>query len=340
MKKALYLLLFFQMISKYTSAQTDSLIFKNGNYMVGEIKTMNKNVVMVKTPFSDKDFNIKWNRVNEIYTETYFLISLSNGDRYNGTLTSTQPGKIVIITDDADSVETNLNDIVFLDDLDRGFWNQLSFSIDVGLNLTRANNFKQFNTGIKLGYTAKRWGLTGTYNTLFSQQNETEDIKRIDGGVGFRYFMPHDWYPLAALDFLSTTEQSLDLRSTLKAGMGKYVTHTNRIYWGFAAGINYNNEQFSTTDTPDRKSMEGFFGTELNMFNIGDLDLVTSIIAYPSFTEGGRWRADFQFDTKYEMWFDDDFYIKLSYSFNYDNRPAEGGSELDYVFNTGFGWEW
>ena len=84
--------------------------------------------------------------------------------------------------------------------------------------------------------------------------------------------------------------------------------------------------------------MEGFFGTELNLYDIGDLSLVTKVIAYPSFTESGRWRTDFNFDAKYDLPLD--FYIKAGLTLNYDNRPVEGASETDYVFQTGFGWEW
>ena len=320
-------------------AQTDSLVFKSGTYMIGEVKTMDRGVVIVKTPYSDSDFKIEWNGVEEIYTDTYFLITLSNGSRYNGTLGMSETGKIIIITDDGKEVEATFKEIVFLDDMDKGFWSQLYFSVDVGLDLTKANNFSQFSIRSNLGYTAKRWNIDGTYNTLYSSQDETDDIKRTDGGVGYKYFLPKDWYPLVSVDFLSSTEQKLQLRSTAKLGMGKYVIHTNRTYWGFSAGVNYNNENFSD-DTPDRKSWEGFLGTELNLFDIGDLNLLTKLMAYPSFTESGRWRADFNFDAKYEMPFDDDFYIKLGLTFNYDNRPIEGAHEVDYVFHTGFGWEW
>jgi hypothetical protein len=67
---------------------------------------------------------------------------------------------------------------------------------------------------------------------------------------------------------------------------------------------------------------------------------MTSIYAYPGITELGRWRSDFNFDAKYEMPFDDDFYIKFGVTVNYDNRPVAGASEVDYIFHTGFGWEW
>lgn len=308
--------------------------------MIGEAKTMDRGVLTFKTDYSDKDFQIEWGGIKEIYTVTYFLITLSDGRRYNGHINSNGPGKITITTDRGEKVETDQNDIVFLDDVDQGFWSQLYFSFDVGFDLTKANNFSQISARSNLGYTAKRWNIDGTYNTLFLKQDDVDDIKRTDGGVGYKYFLPKDWYPLISVDFLSNTEQQLQLRATAKLGMGKYVIHTNRSYWGFSAGANYNNENFSVDSVPDKNSWEGFVGTELNLFDIGDLTLSTKLTAYPGITEAGRWRSDFSLDVRYEMPFDDDFYISMGVTFNYDNQPIEGSSETDYVLHTGFGWSW
>lgn len=84
--------------------------------------------------------------------------------------------------------------------------------------------------------------------------------------------------------------------------------------------------------------MEGYLGTELNLFDIGDLSLITTAKVFPGITEKGRWRADFNFDMKYDLPLD--FYIKLGYSLNWDNQPVEGAEAVDYVLHTGFGWEW
>jgi len=362
MKKLFPIIVFLLILSEALIAQTDSLIFYNGNYVVGEVKSMNRGVLTIETDYSDDDFTIDWGKIKEIYTVTYFLITTSDGNRYNGHVNTNEPGKIMILTEDNQQIEVPHDDIVWLDDVDQGFWSQLYASIDVGLDLTKANNFSQFSTRATVGYLAKRWNLDATYNTLFSRQDDVDDINRTDGGVGYKYFLPKDWYPLVSVDFLSNTEQKLDLRTTGKAGLGKYVVHTNYTYWGFSIGANYNNETFlpsvitdtegnvlpdingndSTYTEPDRKSWEGFIGTELNLFDIGDLSLSTKIFAYPSFTETDplRWRTDFNFDAKYEMPFDDDFYIKLGVTFNYDNQPIEGASETDYVIYTGFGWQW
>ena len=338
-KNCSILLITFFCFSFSSKAEPDSLIFTNNNYVVGEVKSMDRGVLMMKTPFSDKDFAIEWEGVKELYCKTYFLITLSDGRRFNGTIETPGIGNIKIIEDDGTETIAPHSDVVFMDDVDKGFWSQLYASIDIGLDLTKANDFRQVSMRSTLGYLAERWKLKGTFNTLNSSQDETDDIKRTDGSVSYNYFLPKDWYLITQISFLSNTEQKLDLRTTAKAGLGKYVVHTNRKYWGFSVGINYNNEVFSS-DAPDRNSLESFFGTELNLFDVGDLTLLTNLMAYPSFTEAGRWRSDFDIQTKYEMPFDDDFYIKLGFTLNYDSKPVEGATDTDYVFHTGFGWQW
>ena len=76
--------------------------------------------------------------------------------------------------------------------MDKGFWSQLYFSIDLGVDLTKANNFRQVSLRSNLGYMAKRWNLNASYNTLNSHQDEVEDIRKSDGGVSFKYFLPKD----------------------------------------------------------------------------------------------------------------------------------------------------
>lgn len=354
MKKFFLSLLVFTLFTLAAKAQVDSLVFFNGNYVVGEVKTMNRGVITVETDYSDSDFKIDWEKIKEIYTETYFLITTSDGNRYNGHVRTTVVDKIMIMTDTGKELEVDHDEIVWLDNLDSGFWSQLYASIDLGLDLTKANNFRKFSTRATLGYVAKRWSLGGTYNSLLSRQDETEDISRTDGSIDFKYFLPKDWYPLVSVTFLANNEQQIDLRTTGKAGMGKFIIHTNRSYWGFSVGANYNNETYLpsttvdsvgneiTTTPADRKSWEGFVGTELNLFDIGDLSLSTKLVAYPSLTkvEAGRWRADFSFDVKYEMPFDDDFYIRMGLTYNFDNKPVEGASKTDYVTAIGLGWQW
>lgn len=205
-----------------------------------------------------------------------------------------------------------------------------------------------------MAYLADKWSSNLYYNTLLTTQDDVTDIQRNDAGIGFNYFLPADWNLSAELDLLSNTEQSLDLRTTAKIGVGNYVIHTNASYWNLSAGVAYNSETFSSVINPDdglpstapkRNSIEGFIGTELNLYDIGDLNLLTNLVVYPTIVsdpnvESGRIRTDFRLDAKYDDIFIKDFYIRAGFTLNYDNRPVEAGKEVDYIFTTGFGWEW
>lgn len=318
-------------------AQTDSLIMKNGDIIIGEFKDMDKGVIGIETDYSDSDFKIEWSGIKEIYSISKFLVTISDGTRYNGTIRSTEDGKVLIYDEDIGEKTTNLNEIVLLKSVNDGFYSRLYASIDLGFSFTKANSFKQVTMRSNVGYLADRWSADIKFNTLNSTQNETNPIRRTDGGFAFRQYLQRDWYIPADLTFLSNTEQKINLRTNAKIGIGNYVIHTNNAYWGFAGGASYVNEEFSG-DNAGKNSLEGYFGTELNLYDIGDLSLLTKAVAYPGVTESGRWRADFVFDTKYELPLD--FYIKLGFTLNYDNQPVEGAPDADYVFSTGLGWEW
>ncbi len=139
------------------------------------------------------------------------------------------------------------------------------------------------------------------------------------------------------VNLLQNDEQKLKLRSTPKVGIGNYIIQTNAIYWGVYAGGAWNSEQYTDPTIANRKSVEANLGTELSLYDMGDISLLTNLSAYKSLTQGDRFRADFKFDIKYDLPLD--FYIKLGYTHNFDSQPVEGASRNDYVFQTTFGWE-
>ena len=146
-----------------------------------------------------------------------------------------------------------------------------------------------------------------------------------------------DYFLLLSSDFLSNTEQKLNLRLATRFGYGKYFVRNNHTYFGGAAGFVWNNESFSDIERTVNNSLEAFGDLELNMFDIKDFSLFSSITVYPSITEGGRFRTDFSLNLKYNLPLD--FFIKFGGSYNYDNKPVEGASKDDYVVQVTFGWE-
>ncbi len=321
-------------------SQVDSLILNNGNVIVGELKSLDKGVAVIETDYSDKDFNIEWDGIKKLYTTTSYLVTLENGKRVNARLESSKQNTINLIEENGTINSVKPEEIVFLKSVDKGFLDRVYATIDIGFDLAKSNNLSTFSARSTAGYLANRWSLDINFNSMYSTQENADATKRTDGGLSYKFYLPHDWYIPVSISYLSNTEQRLDARYNVLAGVGKYIIHSNHAYWGVAGGASYNNEKYSPIDTSSLKtsSMEGYLGTELNLFDIGDLSLITTAKVFPGITEKGRWRADFNFDMKYDLPLD--FYIKLGYSLNWDNQPVEGAEAVDYVLHTGFGWEW
>lgn len=318
-------------------AQKDSLWLSNGNQIVGELKSMKQGVATVKTGYSKSDFKIKWEKVKAVTTETEFLITIKSGKRYNGFLQSDENGAIHILHTSDTLASVPKNDIVFLDVVKTDFLSNIKVALGVGYNFTKADNLSQFSVRSTLGYRAKRWALNANYNDIRSSQDKIKSVKRLDAALGYQFYLKQNWFTVTEVSWLSNTEQNIRLRTLGRFGVGKYVMQTNSAYWAIHSGVTYNNENFRVHDSnKDNNSAEGFVATELNLYDIGDLSLLTRVVAYPSLTESGRWRIDYSLDVKYDLPLD--FYINFGITLNYDNKPVQSGSETDYVLQTTFGW--
>lgn len=320
-------------------SQNDTLVLKNNDKIIGEIKELNQGVVTFKTSYSDKDFKIKWRDVIEVNTVNRFLITLSKGQRFYSNITNDKDkSNTVIIFENSDKHFVKISDIVYLTPQKSSFFSRMRFStISGGYSYTKSNSVKQFNVSSKLYYTTFKYKLTGTYNSTINSQRDVEETKRINADLNLNYFMKKDWFYIGALGFSTNDEQKLALRTSISAGMGKYLIHSNIMTLGTGAGLAYTNESFSDTDDTVQNSLEFFISAGYQIYNYHDLTFSFNSTFYPSLTENDRYRADLNVSLDYDLpW---DFFIQLSYIFNFDSEPVNGASTTDYSLQTTLGWK-
>ncbi len=315
----------------------DSILLSNNDLLVGEIKKMDKSVLILKTKYSDSDFKIKWQNVLNIKSNRLFIVSMEDGQRLNSSINSIDSKSgLVNLDSGVNSFEEKLIDIIYLEPIGRNFLSRLTIDVDFGMTLAKANNLKQITSNISGTYLANKWKANGYYKTVFSKQDGSADINRMDGEITANYFLRNDWFVQLSGVYLSNDEQKLKLRSTYKAGAGYYFIHNNRMSFGAGTGFARTNENY-IDDTASKNSSELYLAAGFNKYDIGDLSLMTSAVLYPSLSEKGRYRADVNLDLKYDLPLD--FFIKMSLTYNWDNQPIEGATTDDYVFTTSFGWE-
>ena len=320
------------------TAQEDVIVMKNGDRITGTIKKMTKGIITIDTDYDESVFGIEWKKVARIESKESFVIETADGERVAGTV-QVDPADTekVVVQDDTGPVTVELPEIVWVQPFDRSFWSRFNTTIDLGGSVAKAAGSKQVNLASTAGYLQERWGLQSSFDWNKNVVG-AEKTNRWESDTRYTRLIRRRWFGLVSGNFLSSDELQLDLRTTVAPGFGRYLKRNNSMYWSISGGPQWINENFMTPGLPNKNSGEGWFGTELNLFDVGDLDWSMGFKVSPSFTEPGRVRMDFRTDLKYKL--PKDLYIRVGLSDNYDSRPLPGSPQNDYVFSYGVGWEY
>jgi len=329
-----YLVVFFILTGLTTSGQNDTIRLKNNDMLVGEIKSISTGILTIETSYSDKDFKIEFNKVKALIISRKCIITLTNDRRFYGKIQSENSGGLKIILEDGGSQRFQLDEIIDLVEVYDKFWKRFKGGIDLGFNFTKASNIGQFEISGNINFIGKKWRNKASIDVLYSTQDSLTDVKRINAKVETIRLLPKKWYLLADVSYLSTVD--LKGRISPSAGLGRFIKSTNKLYFGVTVGATVNFENYEETAL-NKTSSEAFLGSNFNMYDFKDFDLSTGFKFYAGLTEKGRIRTDYDITIKYDLpW---DFYIKTGFSLNYDNQPAVRGTEVDYIFNSGFGYK-
>lgn len=329
---------FFLMISTLVFSQKkDSLKLNDNQVIIGEIQSMDQSVLVFKTSFSDSDFKIKWWKVKEVYSKRFFIITLSDGRRFNSSIaTDSIDKKHVNLIDEGEKITTELNKVTSLDPFENSFFQRLEVAFDAGFSSTKANNFQQLTANATINYKAFKWNFLSGLSMVYSKQDNTDNISRYEGNFSTQRFLPKEWYLSGAVDLLSNSDQKLDLRTTGSLGGGYFIKKNNNLYFGTGAGLAYNHESYSDQES-SQSSLESYISADFNKYDIGDFSILTSATLSPSLTQSGRLRFDYRFSLKYDL--TSSIYLKSSLTYNFDNQAVEGATKGDYTFQITVGWD-
>ncbi|HUV13783.1 MAG TPA: DUF481 domain-containing protein [Acidobacteriota bacterium] len=320
-------------------AASDVVIMKNGDRITGDVKKLNNGDLEIDPPYSGTNFILEWKQVERIESKATFIAQTSAGDYVTGSVrTDPEDSNQVFVEGETEVLPVEHSELVYLKPVDEGFWGRLSASIDFGLSLTKADGTRQMNTRGTVGYLTEDWSTSVQVDALRNVRDDADTTKRSEVAGDYRYYFAGNWFALGTASFLQSNELQLDLRSTVGGGVGNYLVRNNRWLFSAQGGAGWTNENYIDADptAADRTSGEGFAGVELNVFDIGSVDILSSFTVIPSFTESGRFRMDFRTDFQWELI--KNLFFRVGFTDNYDNSPVGDAPSNDWVFSTSVGW--
>ena len=311
-------------------------VHTNGDSINAEIKSFGRGKLSYERPGSSTA-SLEFQNVATIGSPEDWDIELTEQRALFGSILPGTEAGFVRIATVSDTVDVAISDIVSMTNVNKTLWSRFDGFVELGFNYAKANNATNFNFGTKIDYRAPRWLFGFSLDSRFQDQDDAESFRRNQASLYANYLLPKTWYIGAFTQLEQNQQLDLDLRFLLGAIGGRDILQSNRVEWNWLVGVLSNREEYTGLEA--NTSAEAVAGTRFSWFTFGDFenDLSSSLLVYPSLTESGRVRTDF--DMSYMQDLFGDLYFRLSFYHQYDSEPPPGASDIDYGTTLALGWD-
>ena len=319
-------------------SKVDVIHLSNGDTITGEIKQLERGILTVSTDFMGT-IGIEWRGVLRVTSPQTFDVDTGTSARFEGSFPeSGQDGVINVSRAPQDVQILERIDIVRIRSLDKNFWDRLDARVDFGLSVTRANRIATYNLSSEASYEMQGATTQVTYSSFLTSQQDLETLARNQLGVSHERRFRERWFGIGLGQFQQNEELGLQLRSLGGGGVGRYLKQTNNWILKVTGGMGVMRERFDDADSA-QVNVEGLTALNLDFFRFegNKQDISANVYFWPSLTDFGRVRLDFDATLRYKIF--KDFTWGFSFWNNFDSQPATDAGKNDFGLSSTIGYK-
>jgi hypothetical protein len=216
--------------------------------------------------------------------------------------------------------------------------------MSVGFDYAKSTGIRTGNINISSSYQGDRVKATLDISAAETSSPDTETSERenLTSTVQFQRERPSFVMLLNTLE--RNDELGIDARLTTGAGLARYFAQDQdseiMLFAGAVANQEWTEVGDGTLEQDDtQQSLEAALGATWRIFRFGtpDVSLSSSVFAYPSLTESGRYRGNL--DVKLRREIISDLFFDISFYESYDSDPPSGAETTDYGVVTSLGYK-
>jgi Protein of unknown function, DUF481 len=318
--------------------KTDIVFMKNGDKITCEIRSLDQGQLTIKQDYANSTVVLDWKKVDHIETKQPFVIADTKGNAFSGVL-SESPDEHIVSVNGGEKNGIAHNEVVSIQQTGETFIRRLRGDIDMGISLAQSNSQKNLSLQSDLIYQATTRLFSLSSSTQFTSQEKTNNTSETMVKTEyFRQLRKSNWYSGAIANFLSSSAQQIDLRTTLGAALAVRPIYTNKTNLSFIGALAYTSEKDASNvvSPTSANSIDAAAAVQYSTFRFDSTSFDTTLWVYPSLTSAGRVRMTLNQDVYFKFY--KDFYIRASFYDNYDNKPVIGAPSNNLGVSSTVGW--
>ena len=333
--------LLFLIVVSAQAKRRDLVIMKNGDHLTGEVKKLENGTLYVDLDYVSGSVGLDWRQVDKVQSTATYQIVLNNGNHLAGNIEKTPaaeaPGKDFEITSAASVVRSAGSDVAKIESQKQNFWRQLKGSIDFGYDFTSGNTQTSLSSDASASYLSTNWEAGASFTSSFSGQSGASKTNLLELQMTAGRFLNKNSFLLGLGDFLHSSQQNLDLRTTIGGGYGRYWIRTNKSQLRWITGTVFTHENFqSATSQPVKDNIEALIGAQYQTYQFDRYNLQSQVLVYPGLSDAGRIRATTK--TTFTVKLTNNFYSDISFWDNFDSNPPINSKRNELGLSSSLGW--
>jgi hypothetical protein len=316
--------------------KVDVVVLQNGTRVVGEIRSMRKGRLELKTDDMGT-LQIEWSKVAEVTAPEFFEVEDMEGALYFGALRPGGAEGVLDVFSDWGESSLPIGRVARVQLVKSGFWDRFRGSVDVGASYTSATQLFQLEGDGDLRYRQPRFEAWAEASAVLTHQPEVEDTRRSSLDVGYaRLFANRQrLYTQGTLE--QNRELGFDLRSSVLGGWGYMLARDARNELVGGAGLALNREKpVEGESTTNLEAAVGFDWANF-AYDFPNTDVKVAAFGYLGLSHWGRFRLEANATLRREIF--TDFYVGAKAYESYDSEPAtEGAKKNDWGLSLTLGY--
>jgi hypothetical protein len=318
--------------------KTDVVTLANGDRITGEVSTLDRGRLEYKTDDQGTIY-IEWDKIATVTSTGQFEVGTSDGRRFVGSLRS-DASQTLVVVELTGPVSLPMSDVTVITSIGRSLWKKLDGSIDVGFSYTKSSDIAQLNVNSNTVYRSPsfegRLTASGT-GTKTSDEEGRDDRGALQ--LSYLRYRGSRWFVGGAAGFETNESLGITLRSQVSLAVGQRLVNTNRAQLAIGGGLSFNDER--PVDADPTQNIEGIltFRTSYYAYDFPKTNLDLAFQYFPSLTDFGRQRSQFDATVRREIWKDVILAVNVFDTFDSDPPSADADSN-DVGVVLSFGWSY